>query len=116
MVSLLLRVKNINDVLHSIGVRVSTLALPDEAAPLLKASQSRALTSDEADKLISIFSLDRGDLLNEIKKAGRKPATQNGGFLSTSEIGVPPYPKVYDMKALSPEVTVYLQENLVSYM
>lgn len=103
--------ESINEVLRSIGVRVSTLPLPDEAFHLLKASQSRALTSFEADELISIFSLDRGDLLNEIKQAGRKPTVESGGFLSTSEIGVSPYPKVYDMKALTPEITIYLQEK-----
>jgi hypothetical protein len=89
---------------------VSTLPLPDEASHLLKASQTRALTSLEADELISIFSLDRNGLLNEIEKAGREPEAENGG-VPTSEIGVPPYPKVYDMKALSPDVEIYLQEK-----
>ena len=104
-------VRGINEVLRSIGVRVSTLSLPDEASHLLKASETRALTSSEANELISIFSLDRGDLLDEIKMAGRKPAVENGGHLSTSEVGVSPYPKVYDMNALSPEVEIYLQEK-----
>jgi hypothetical protein len=103
-------VSGINEVLRSIGVRVSTLPLPDEASHLLKASQTRALTSLEADELISIFSLDRNDLLNEIEEAGRDPEVENGG-VPTSEIGVPPYPKVYDMKALTPEVEIYLQEK-----
>lgn len=104
-------VNNINNILRSVGVRVSTLSLPDEAAYLRRASQTRALSSDEAEELISIFSLNRRDLLDEITKAGRKPTVQDGGFLSTSEVGVPPYPKVYDMKALSPDVVVYLQEK-----
>lgn len=104
-------VDNINEVLRSVGVRVSTLSLPDQASHLLKASQSRALMPHEADELISIFSLDRSDLLSEIEKAGRTPTVPDGGFLSTSEVDVPPYPKVYDMKALSPEITIYLQEK-----
>jgi hypothetical protein len=104
-------VKGINEVLRSIGVRVSTLSLPDEASHLLEASRTRALTSSEADALISFFSLNRGDLMDEIEKAGRAPAVRNGGHLSTSEVGVPPYPKVYDMKALSPEVEMFLQEK-----
>jgi hypothetical protein len=34
-----------------------------------------------------------------------------GGFLSTSEVGVAPYPKVYDMKAMTPEVMSFLQDK-----
>ncbi len=104
-------VRAINEVLSAVGVRVSTLSLPESAAHLFKASQRRALTSDEAKELISAFSLDRQGLLAEIQLAGRAPAAYHGGSLSTSEIGVSPYPKVYDMKSLSPEMTVYLQEK-----
>lgn len=103
--------KQINDVLRTVGVRVSRVDLPEAAGRLLHASETRALTSDEADELLSIFSLDRRDLLEEIEKAGRAPAAHNGGSLSTSETGVPPYPKVYDMKSLSPDVVIYLQEK-----
>jgi len=102
---------NINDVLRSVGVRVSTVPLPEAVSPILKASQTRAITPEEADKLISHFSLHRGELLNLISKAGRKPEAHRGGYLSTSEIDVPPYPKVYDMKAMTPEVKAYLQEK-----
>jgi hypothetical protein len=102
---------NINAVLHSIGVRVSTLPLPEAASHILKASQSRAINPEETTELLSIFSLHRGELLDEISKAGRKPEAHRGGFLSTSEVGVPPYPKVYDMKAMTTEVMTYLQEK-----
>jgi len=102
---------DINKVLYSIGVRVSTLPLPEEALPLLKTSQARDLNPDEATELISIFSMDREDLLEQINKAGRTPTAPQGGFLTTSEDGIPPYPKVYDMKALTPEIMVYLQEK-----
>ncbi|MCF6293129.1 MAG: hypothetical protein L3J04_07030 [Robiginitomaculum sp.] len=95
--------------LRSIGVRVSALPLPEAAASLLDTSRSRALKPDEVAKLLSTFSLHRGELLAEISKAGREPEAHRGGYLSTSEIGVPPYPKVYDMKALTPEVMAYLQ-------
>ncbi|WP_022669110.1 hypothetical protein [Desulfospira joergensenii] len=104
-------VNQINEVLRAVGVRVSTLPLPEAAGQILETSQSRALTTAEADELISIFSLDRQGLLEEIQRAGRVPAALHGGSLSTSEIGVPPYPKVYDMKSLSPEMTIYLQEK-----
>ena len=103
--------KQINNVLRAIGVRVSRVNLPETAGHLLQASETRALTSGEADELIAIFSLDRRDLLEEIEKAGRVPAAINGGSLSTSETGVPPYPKVYDMKSLSPDVVISLQEK-----
>jgi hypothetical protein len=102
---------NVNAVLTQVGVRVSKVALPKAALSILKTSQTRAINSEETKELISIFSLNRGELLDQITKAGRKPATHRGGFLSTSEISVAPYPKVYDMKALTPEVAAYLQEK-----
>lgn len=105
-------VNNVNAVLRTVGVRVSTLPLPKGALPILKASQARAITQDEADELISThFSLHRGELLDEISKAGREPEAHRGGFLSTSEGGNGPYPKVYDMKALTPEIMAFLQEK-----
>ena len=107
-------VKEVNAVLRTVGVRVSTVALPKEAAPILKTSHSRALNAEETKQLLSIFSLNRRQLLDEIAKAGRKPAMPpeyRGGYLSISEEGVPPYPKVYDLKALTPEVSVFLQKK-----
>lgn len=105
-------VEEVNHVLRSVGVRVSTVPLPKDALPTLEASQYRAITQDEADELISThFPLHRGELLDEIKQAGRKSEAHRGGYLSTSEEGVAPYPKVYDMKTLTPEVTAYLQEK-----
>ncbi len=101
----------VNSVLRTVGVRVSQVPLPESARSILKTSHSRAINAEETAKLLSIFSLHRGQLLDEIRKAGRKPEAHRGGFLSTSEVGVPPYPKVYDMKALTPEVTIYLQEK-----
>ena len=90
---------------------MSTLPLPEKTLPLLKTSQTRSLNSDETTELISIFSMDREDLLEQIDKTGRIPAVPQGGFLTTSEDGIPPYPKMYDMKAMTPETIVYLQEK-----
>lgn len=104
-------VEKVNEELKVIGVRVSTLLLPEEAKPILEVSKERAITKEESEKLISLFSLHRGDLLGQIKKAGRVPEAHRGGFLSTSEVGVAPYPKVYDMKAMTPEVMHYLQDK-----
>ncbi len=104
-------VGNVNAVLRTVGVRVSNVALPEAVSPILRVSQSRALNSEEAAQLLSAFSLHRGELLDQIEEAGREPEAHRGGFLSTTEIGVPPYPKVYDMKAMSAEVKAQLQEK-----
>ncbi|NQY89806.1 MAG: hypothetical protein HRT51_19105 [Colwellia sp.] len=104
-------VDNVNTVLKSAGVRVSTLPLPKEATLILEVSKTRAITEVESKELISLFSLHRGQLLEQIEKAGRKPEAHRGGFLSTSEVGVAPYPKVYDMKAMTPEVMAFLQDK-----
>ncbi|NWL16810.1 hypothetical protein FHG08_14225 [Pseudoalteromonas sp. Scap03] len=104
-------VEKVNKVLKTVGVRVSRVPLPEEAKPILEISKKRAITKKETEKLISLFSMHRGDLLDQIKKAGRVPEVHRGGFLSTSEVGVAPYPKVYDMKAMTPEVMHYLQEK-----
>ena len=102
-------VKAVNAVLRPVGVRVSTEPLPEAALPILKTSRSRAINAQEASQLLSAFSLHRGQLLEQIEKAGRKPEAHRGGFLATSETGIPPYPKVYDMKALSLQVKTQLQ-------
>ncbi|QZO14904.1 hypothetical protein [Pseudoalteromonas piscicida] len=104
-------IAQVNRVLRRVGVRVSTVNIPEEARPILEVSKKRAINEQESMQLLSLFSLHRGELLNEIKQAGRQPEMHRGGFLSTSEIGVAPYPKVYDMKAMSSEVKFYLQEK-----
>jgi hypothetical protein len=101
----------VNARLREIGVRVSTVAIPEAAKPILRASWERAITRDEGDELLAHFHLDRRDLLEEIERAGRVPEMHRGGYLQTSERGVAPYPKVYDMKALDPKTTAYLQEK-----
>jgi len=103
--------KDVNAALMTAGVKVSTLPLPTAATPILEASKTRAITPEETSKLISLFSLHRGQLLDIIEDAGRKPEAHRGGFLMTSEDGVAPYPKVYDMKAMTPEIVVYLQKK-----
>lgn len=102
---------NVNKVLSSIGVHVSSFQLPEVALPILKASSSRAITPEESSKLLSIFALHRGQLLDEIQKAGRVPEVHRGGFLSISEVGGSPYPKVYDLMTLTPEMTIYSNEK-----
>jgi hypothetical protein len=104
-------IEAVNRRLFDIGVRVSQVAIPEDAKPLLRQSVHRALSRDEADQLIQHFSLGRRALLDEIRRAGRRPEMHRGGYLQTSEVDVPPYPKVYDMKALDRETTAYLQRK-----
>lgn len=104
-------VDQVNEILKTVGVRVSKVAIPEEAKPILEISKKRAINKEEIERLISLFSLNREELLEQIEKAGRMPEAHRGGFLSTSEVGVAPYPKVYDMKAMTPEIMQYLQKK-----
>ncbi|UWQ32429.1 hypothetical protein K3555_18145 [Leisingera sp. M527] len=106
-----LGVEDVNAVLNSVGVRVSTVAIPDEALPILEASRSRAITAEEEAQLISAFELTREDLLAEIAAAGRQPTVENGGSLTTSEPGVAPYPKVYDMNKMDAETRIWVHKK-----
>ncbi|MGL5815010.1 MAG: hypothetical protein ACRCYW_17030 [Aeromonas sp.] len=92
-------VEAVNAVLNPIGVNVVTIDIPDVAQPLLKSSETRALTRAEHDFLIKTFNLSQSQLLEQARLAGREPAVKGGGVM-TEETGVGPYPKVYDMKAL----------------
>ena len=102
-------IEAVNHHLLKVGVRVSVVAIPENAKPILHASRERAITTQESVQLLELFKLGRRELVQEIIAAGRKPEMHRGGYLQTSEIGVPPYPKVYDMKALDPKTTAYLQ-------
>ncbi len=101
----------VNESLRSVGVRVSQVAIPDEARSILRVSKSRALSATEADDLIQLFPLGRRELVEQITLAGREPAMPRGGYLQTSEVDVPPYPKVYDMKSLDEDLIVFLQRK-----
>lgn len=103
--------ESVNRHLLEVGVRVSMVSAPESAKPLLRASKMRALIPEESERLISYLHLGRRELVGEIRNAGRQPEMHRGGYLQTSEIGVSPYPKVYDMKSLDPETTTYLQEK-----
>lgn len=89
----------VNAILQDIGIHVTTVDIPDAAKPVLKASETRALTGEEHALLIREFNLSKEQLLEQVKLAGRTPAVEGGGVL-TEETGFGPYPKVYDMMAL----------------
>ncbi|KID82332.1 toxin cluster protein 2 [Metarhizium guizhouense ARSEF 977] len=102
-------IKAVNEVLRTVGVHASRTPSPPEARPILEASKTRALSEDEQAQLISMFSLHRSDLLAQIQLAGRTPEVHDGGHLNTSEHGVAPYPKVYDMQAMDQDAKHLVQ-------
>lgn len=93
--------EDVNRWLITIGAHVHQIEIPHEMIQLLDSSHSRALNEEECSKLIQQFTLDRVEWLAMIRRCGRDPVLPEGGYLSTSEVGVPPYPKVYDMMAMS---------------
>lgn len=93
----------INDVLKTIGVRLSRIELPIAARPLLEASAKASLTDAERTRIIELFSLSRQDVVEQARAAGREPVLPGGGSMSSGEAGVPPYPKVYDLKSMGPQ-------------
>lgn len=101
----------VNQKLREVGVRVSRIDLPADTRPLLATARRRALTQPEARQLLDRFRLDRPGLLAEIAAAGRLPAVPGGGELQTGEDGVPPYPKLYDMRAMDPATVRFVQRK-----
>jgi len=101
----------INDTLKTVGVHLSRVALPSEALSILKLSTTTKLNEEQISNLLKMFPLTRKDLLYQINIAGRKPVIPGGGSLSTGEVGVAPYPKVYDMKAMSLQDYIYVQNK-----
>ena len=99
--------ENVNAVLRPIGVRASTVAIPEGAKPVLRASVTRPINAKEQQQLIATFSLNRADLLEQIRLAGRTPEVHRGGHLGTAEGDTAPYPKVYDMKAMTPDMRTW---------
>lgn len=108
-------VDNVNKVLAPIGVHISLVSTPAEAIPFIEASKTRALTKDEEQRFMALFSLNRRQLLEEIFKAGRQPEVHRGGYLTTSDIGDTPYPKIYDMKAIHAGTASTLRTALAKY-
>ncbi|EJL6401204.1 MULTISPECIES: hypothetical protein [Vibrio] len=104
-------VKNVNSYLERVGVKVTQVSIPKKVQPIIEKSKLKELNSDEKKLLIQAFSLNRAQLLEQIELAGRKPAVHRGGYLSTSEPDVAPYPKVYDMMSMSEDIKQYLQHK-----
>lgn len=101
----------INEILHTVGVHVSQTGIPMDAQSILTLSMTRALDDNERARILSLFELKKEDLLNQIKKAEREPAVKGGGSLSTGEDGALPYPKIYDLIAMSPQNKIHVQKK-----
>ncbi len=91
----------INDVLLTVGVRLSRMEVPDEAVPLLEAALKAPLSDEQKERVLEIFSLSRQDMLEQVRFAGREPVIAGGGSMTSGEVDVPPYPKVYDLSAMT---------------
>lgn len=101
----------VNARLREIGVRVSEVPIPAAARPILRASRSRPVSAQESAELLGHFCLGRRELVAEIHAAGRLPEMPRGGYLQTSETGVAPYPKVYDLQALDAPTAAFIQRK-----
>lgn len=97
-------IEQANKALQQINIRMSAVEIPEPARPILAASVSRALTAQEQKQLVNYFYLHRGQLLDEIKLSGREPHMYRGGYLEITQKGMAPYPKIYDLQGMSPEM------------
>ncbi|PXW64440.1 hypothetical protein C7450_101195 [Chelatococcus asaccharovorans] len=102
-------IENVNRVLRQIGVHIGAIPIPPDARPVLEASRTRAISDDETKLIGALFAMHRGQLLEVVSAAGRQPEAHRGGYLSTSEIGDAPYPKIFDMKAIPPDILPAVQ-------
>lgn len=93
----------INEVLMTVGVRLTRIEVPEGSLPLLEASLKAPLTEEEKSRVLEIFSLSREEVLEQARGAGREPVIVDGGSMTSGEVDVPPYPKVYDLKAMGPQ-------------
>ncbi|WP_342609158.1 hypothetical protein [Vibrio tritonius] len=97
-------IDNVNTVLRVVGVRASQVDIPKEAKSVLKAINGRTFTDEEKSQLLKIFSLNRAQLLDQVRLAGREPAYPRGGYLEIEAVDAGTYPNVNDLKTLSPSI------------
>ncbi len=96
-------ITKINEILMSVGVRLEQIDVPKEAIPLLRASMTAPLSAEEKERVLKIFYLSREEVLKQVRLAGRQPVLADGGSMTSGEVGVAPYPKVYDLKSMGPD-------------
>lgn len=101
----------INAVLGTVGVHLSTVDLPEAARPLLERSAREPLSEADKARLLELFGLSRQEVLEQVELAGRVPVLADGGSMVSGERGVAPYPKVYDLRSMSPQDRVYARDK-----
>lgn len=101
----------INAVLGTVGVHLSTVELPEAAGPLLERSARAPLSDADTARVLELFELSRQDVLDQVRVAGRVPVLPDGGSMVSGERGVAPYPKVYDLRSMSPQDRAYARDK-----
>lgn len=89
---------NVNAILREVGVRSSLVEIPKQAADILKVTDKRALSEAEKEELLTIFRLDRAQLLEQVELAGRTPEGIRGGYLSIKATNGGAYPNISDLQ------------------
>lgn len=107
----LVGIENVNAVLRTVGVRSSQVDIPQEAKPVLRAIKGRTLTDQEKAQLLKSFSLNRAQLLEQVRLAGRQPAAPRGGYLEIEAVDAGMYPNVNDLKTLPPSVLAQVNQR-----
>ncbi|MCP1232025.1 hypothetical protein [Acetobacter indonesiensis] len=100
----------VNEVLRTIGVRVSTVDIPPNAKPILKKYETEALSDSDKSRLIELFNLTHEDLLEEVRLAGRTPTVAGGGVMTRDTTGNV-YPNVIDMRTVTQEDRKYFLDK-----
>lgn len=90
-----------NAVLQQVHVRVSLVPIPKEAERVLASADERSLKPSEKEKLLKVFELSRSQLLEQIRLAGRQPATPEGGSLQIRAENGGTYPNVSDLSTVT---------------
>lgn len=101
----------INEVLRSVGVHLGRIDLPEGARSLLESSARAPLSDAEKATILEVFALSRQDVLDQVRLAGRVPVLPEGGSLQSGETGVPPYPKVYDLRSMSQQDRLFARDK-----
>jgi len=94
-------VAQVNEVLRQVHVRVSLVPTPTWVSARLERIKGNPLSKDESDQIMEDFALSRVDLLEQIRLAGRQPATLDGGILAITATNGGGYPNINDLGSLS---------------
>ena len=91
--------ETINDELRTIGAGFWPLDLRDRPADILALLAKPLLDAAEAERVKAQFLLPRERLLQVVARAGRTPAVEGGGALTTSVVNLGnDYPQLYQVE------------------